>query len=276
MTTLPPEPTVPSDPEPHRHRQVAESFGVDAERYDRARPRYPDGLIERVAAACPGGDILDVGCGTGIAARQFAAAGCRVLGVEPDARMAEFARRTGVDVEDGTFEDWDPAGRSFDAVVAGQAWHWVDPVAGPAKAARLLRPGGRLTVFGHVIAPPSPVSEAQIDALRRVAPDSPFAVQGPSSASDAVAIYEAMFAKFVEGMRAVDEFGEPEQWRFEWERSYTRAEWLDLVPSTGALTRLSRDQLDEVSARIGAAIDAVGGSFRMPYVTLAASASLTA
>ncbi|MGW3626958.1 methyltransferase domain-containing protein [Streptomyces sp. NPDC000880] len=32
---------------------------------------------------------LDVGCGTGIAARQFQAVGCRVLGVEPDARMAD-------------------------------------------------------------------------------------------------------------------------------------------------------------------------------------------
>src|SRR5438034_7383317 len=27
-----------SEPEPHRHRQVAESFGTDAERYDRTRP----------------------------------------------------------------------------------------------------------------------------------------------------------------------------------------------------------------------------------------------
>jgi hypothetical protein len=33
------------------------------------------------------------------------------------------------------FEDWDPAGRTFDSVIAAQAWHWVDPVAGAAKAA---------------------------------------------------------------------------------------------------------------------------------------------
>src|SRR3954447_15322634 len=88
--------------------------------------------------------------GTGIAARQFRAAGCTVLGVEPDARMAEFARRSGVEVDVATFEAWDPAGRHFDAVVAGTAWHWVDPVAGAAKAARVLRPGGRLAPFHHV------------------------------------------------------------------------------------------------------------------------------
>src|SRR5258708_16201220 len=71
--------------EPHQHRQVAESFGSDAERYDRARPNYPGALVERIVAASPGLDVLDVGCGTGIAARQFQAAGRRVLGVDPAA-----------------------------------------------------------------------------------------------------------------------------------------------------------------------------------------------
>ena len=71
---------------------MAQSFGSDPERYDRARPSYPAALVERVIAASPGRDVLDVGCGTGIVARQFQAAGCSVLGVEPDARMAGHAR----------------------------------------------------------------------------------------------------------------------------------------------------------------------------------------
>mgnify|MGYP004495330689 CR=1 FL=1 len=132
MPTLPSAPAPRPESQPHQHRQVAESFGSDPERYDRTRPRYPDAMVERIVAASPGPDVLDVGCGTGIAARQFQAAGCRVLGVDPDARMAEQARRHGVEVEVATFEAWDPAGRTFDAVVAGQAWHWVDPVAGLA------------------------------------------------------------------------------------------------------------------------------------------------
>jgi SAM-dependent methyltransferase len=114
MPTIP-----PSGNEPHQHRQVAESFGTDAERYDRTRPHYPDAMVERIIAASPGPDVLDVGCGTGIEARQFQAAGCKVLGVEPDVRMADFARHSGVEVEVATFEAWDPAGRNFDAVVAG-------------------------------------------------------------------------------------------------------------------------------------------------------------
>jgi len=133
---------------------MAQSFGVDPERYDQTRPGYPDAMVQAIVAASPGPDVLDVGIGTGIAARQFQAAGCRVLGVEPDARMAAFARRSGLEVETTTFEAWDPAGRAFDAVVSGQTWHWVDPTAGAAKGAEALAPGGRLAVFWNVDQPP--------------------------------------------------------------------------------------------------------------------------
>ena len=78
---------------------MAESFGSDVERYDRTRPRYPPALVDRIVAESAGTDLLDVGCGTGIEARAFQAAGCTVLGVEPDARMARFAGRSGVNVE---------------------------------------------------------------------------------------------------------------------------------------------------------------------------------
>src|SRR5208283_5405168 len=174
MPTLPPGQARLSGRKPHHYRQIAESFGSDAERYDRARPRYPNALVQRIVAASPGPDLLDVGCGTGIEARQFQAAGCNVLGVEPDARMADFARRSGIEVEVATFEAWDPAGREFDAVVAGTAWHWVDPVAGAAKAAQVLRPAGLLAAFWHVFQLPPGVWEALAAVFQRVAPDSPF------------------------------------------------------------------------------------------------------
>jgi SAM-dependent methyltransferase len=274
-TTPRPEPP-PAPPEPHHARQVAESFGADPERYDRARPRYPGALVDRIVAASPGPAVLDVGCGTGIAARQFQAAGCTVLGVDPDPRMAEFARRAGVAAEVATFEAWDPAGRAFDAVVAGQSWHWVDPVAGAAKAARVLRPGGRLAVFGHVYETPPGVAAALQAALTRVAPDSPFAARpaaGAPTARTALDMYQAMFARAADGIRAAGGFGEPEQWRFDWELAYTREEWLDLLPTTGTLTQLGPGQLAEVLGAVGAAIDEAGGRLTMPCTTLAASAA---
>ena len=105
------EPELPL-PELHKARPMAESFGTDAEGYDQARPGYPEALAARIVAGSPGLDVLDVGTGTGIAARQFQAAGCTVLGVEPDTRMAEFARAHGLAVEVATFEALHRAERS--------------------------------------------------------------------------------------------------------------------------------------------------------------------
>ncbi|GAA3477129.1 class I SAM-dependent methyltransferase [Streptomyces yanii] len=269
MPTIPPARACPSGSEPHQYRQAAESFGTDAERYDRARPRYPDAMVDRIVAGSPGPDVLDVGCGTGIAARQFQAAGCRVLGVEPDARMADLARRLGVEVDVATFEDWDPVGRSFDAVVAGQAWHWIDPLAGAAKAAQVLRPGGRLAAFWNVFQLPPVVAEAVATVCRRVMPDSPFNFQAVTR--PALDGYQVLFTKAADGIREVCGFSEPEQWRFDWEWSYTRDTWLDQMPTQGAFTRLPSDRLAEVLEGVGAAIDSMGGSFTMRYATVAVS-----
>ena len=259
----------PQVPEIHRDRRVAESFGGDAERYDRARPDYPDALVRRIIAASPGRNVLDVGCGTGIEARQFRAAGCTVLGVEPDARMAEFARGSGVEVEVATLEAWDPAGRKFDAVIAGTAWHWVDPVAGAAKAARVLRPGGLIAPFHHVFQTPPAILDALASAYQKVAPDSPVNLSSLKQALDA---YQALFDKIADGIRQARGFSEPEQWEFGWERTYTRDEWLDQLPTQGHLNLLPPDKLAEVLAGVGAAIDAMGGSFTMPYTTVAVTA----
>src|SRR5580693_4657176 len=263
---MPAEPAS-SGPRIHQRRRVAESFGTDVGRYDRTRPAYPGALVEAIIAASPGADILDVGCGTGIEARQFQAAGCAVLGVEPDPRMAEFARRTGIEVEVATFEAWHSAGRRFDAVIAGTAWHWVDPVAGATKAAHVLRPGGLLAPFNHVFQAPPEVIDALDRACRRA--DSPVNLQPLKQALDT---FQAQFGKIADGIRAAGGFSEPERWRFGWERTYTRDEWLDQLPTSGALTQLPPDKLAEVLDGVGAAIDALGGSITVPYTTVAVTA----
>ncbi|MFH8462474.1 class I SAM-dependent methyltransferase [Streptomyces sp. NPDC017991] len=269
MPTLPREQPESSPAQPHDVRRMAESFGVDAQRYDQARPGYPDTLISRIVAASPGPDVLDVGCGTGIAARQFQAAGRTVLGIEPDARMADFARARGLRVEVATFEAWQPAGRTFDAVVAAQSWHWVDPVAGVVKAARVLRPGGLLAIFGHAYEPPVEVAEPFAAAYRLAAPGSPLNGQPARRPLD---FYQAGYAKFADKIRETGQFNAPEQWQFDWEQSYTRDQWLDLLPTTGGLTQLRPDQLVRILDAVGSAIDSLGGRFTMNYTTLATTA----
>jgi SAM-dependent methyltransferase len=271
MTTLPAEPPQAPAADALRQRQVAESFGTDAKRYDRSRPSYPDAMVSRIVAESPGRDVLDAGCGTGISARLFQAAGCRVLGVDPDARMADLARLSGLDVEVATFEEWDAAGRTFDAVIAGQAWHWVDMIAGAAKAAAVLRPGGRLAVFWNAFDPPAELREAFGQVYQRVVPDSRMAAgfwSRPASTG-----YLTMCDRAADGMRQAGSFGEPQTWRFNWSRPYTRDEWLDQVPTFGGHTLLPPEVQAELVAGIGAAVDAGGGAFTMDYATLVATAA---
>ncbi|AEW99606.1 methyltransferase type 11 (plasmid) [Streptantibioticus cattleyicolor NRRL 8057 = DSM 46488] len=248
----------------HALRDAARSYGTDAERYDRTRPRYPDALVERVIAAAPDRDVLDVGAGTGIAGLAFQAAGCTVLGVEPDPRMAELARRKGLEVEVATFEGWDPAGRTFGALVSGTAWHWIDPVAGAAKAATALRPGGRLALFWNAFRPAPQVARAFGAVYARVLPDLPVlqrAMAGPDS-------HAGMVATASDGIARTGAFGAVEQWRFDWSRPYTRDQWLDQVPTFGGNGQLPPDRLDALLTGIGDAVDAMGGGFTMDYTAL--------
>ena len=248
-------------------RQVAEGFGANAERYDRARPSYPRAMVDQILAASPGRRVLDVGCGTGIAARLFQAAGAEVLGIDPDERMAAQARQRGLEVEVARIEDWDPAGREFDAVVAGQAWHWVDPVAGARRAAQALRPGGRLAVFWNAFRPPPGLGEAMAAVMARVAPDAPMqGLPGPDG-------YARLGDRAASGIRETGAFIKNiEQWRFDWERPYNRDEWLAQVPTFGGNNRLPADTLGEILAGIGVVVDAAGGQFTMGYTTVVTTA----
>ncbi|WP_436519696.1 class I SAM-dependent methyltransferase [Actinoplanes sp. HUAS TT8] len=255
----------------YQFRQAAESFGVDAARYDRTRPPYPVALLERILDATPGRRVLNAGCGTGIEARQLRDLGCDLLVVEPDPRMADFARATGIEVEVAKIEDWEPAGRTFDLVTAGTAWHWIDPLAGAAKAAEVLPPGGRLAPFWHTFKLPDEVVATFAEVFERLVPNSPFAMGRPTPGSPLDG-YRAILTAAADGIRAAGGFGEPEQWHVDWERTYTRDEYLDQLPTSGALTRLPAEQLAEISAAVGAGIDRLGGAFTMSYVSVAVTA----
>jgi SAM-dependent methyltransferase len=255
-------PTLP----PHAVREVAENFGADAERYDRTRPSYPAALVAAIVGTIPGPDVLDVGSGTGIAARQFAAAGCRVLGVEPDRRMADWARARGLPVEIGRIEDWDAAGRTFDAVVAGQTWHWVDPVAGAARAASVLRPGGRLALFWNAHQPPAELGESFLQVYRDVIPEFPV-LQAAGPGADP---YGTMAATAEDGIRAAGTLTRPERWRFGWQHEYTRDAWLDQVPTHGGINQFPPERVQALLDGLGAAI---GERFTMPYATVVLTAA---
>jgi hypothetical protein len=86
-------------------------------------------------------------------------------------------------------------------------------------------------------------------------------------------VYVMMCGKAAAGMGEASAFGDPEHWRYEWERTYTRDEWLDQVPTFGGYTQLPPVKQQGLLAGIGAAIDAAGGGFTMRYTTVAVTAA---
>ena len=76
-------------------------------------------------------------------------------------------------------------------------------------------------------------------------------------------------------MRETRAFGDPEHWRFDWDRFYSRDEWLDLLPTSGAFTRLPPDKLADLLDGAGAAIDAVGSGFIVRYTAVVVTAART-
>ncbi|MBN6037015.1 bifunctional 2-polyprenyl-6-hydroxyphenol methylase/3-demethylubiquinol 3-O-methyltransferase UbiG [Amycolatopsis sp. 195334CR] len=96
--------------------------------------------------------VLDAGCGNGYFSRMLAGRGARVVGIEPAARMVEFAREQGEGV---TYHQADltrlpELGEEFDAVVCSMVLMAI-PDWRPAMRACVdaLRPGG-LFVFAVV------------------------------------------------------------------------------------------------------------------------------
>jgi SAM-dependent methyltransferase len=241
-------------------RSRAESFGAVAARYDRVRPSYPPALVDALLAD-GAQSVLDVGCGTGIASALFVARGCAVLGVEVDARMADLARAKGLEVEVARFEDWRALGRRFDLVTSAQAWHWIDPEAGPVRAAQALAEGGRIGVFWNFGDPPSQVRELLAPIYARL---------GPSVES-----YSVLFGNrddraqtTVAGIAQSGAFGPSQTRTFAWSKRYDTAGWLDQLSTHSDHCALAPTQRRRLYAAVGDAIDAIGGSFEMSYETV--------
>jgi 2-polyprenyl-6-hydroxyphenyl methylase / 3-demethylubiquinone-9 3-methyltransferase len=106
-------------------------------------------LTERRSLAPAGLRALDIGCGGGFLAEEFARVGCRVVGVDPSAVSIETARRhaadTGLDVDYrvGSGEQLPVADGEFDLAYCCDVLEHVTDLDGVvSEIARALRPEG--------------------------------------------------------------------------------------------------------------------------------------
>lgn len=118
---------------------------------DGVDPEYEEQIIPlAIAELGECRTVLDIGCGDGQISRVLAAAGSRVVGVDPTWNQISVARRRngGANFVRAAADALPFAGSSFDAAVACLVFEHIDAIdAAIAEVARILRPGGRFSFF---------------------------------------------------------------------------------------------------------------------------------
>lgn len=129
----------------------ATSFGSVAATYDRARPSYPQALVDWLAPQ-EAKVVVDAGAGTGKLTAALLAPGRRIVAVDPDpAMLSQLAQRfPGVDGRAGRGEELPLENDSVDLVVFAQAWHWADPATACAEVARVLQIDGAIGLIWNI------------------------------------------------------------------------------------------------------------------------------
>jgi ubiquinone/menaquinone biosynthesis C-methylase UbiE len=236
-----------------KRSEQAASFDRAAEVYERARPDYPAEAVDWMLP--PGAKtVLDLGAGTGKLTRALAARGLEVFAVDPSSNMLDQLRAAipGATVSVGTAEDIPLADASVDAIVVGQAWHWVDQDAALPSVARVLRPGGTLGLVWNI-------RDDRVPWVQRLTQ----------------VMHQAEGEIFMEtGHIERGPFGEIEEKDFEWSRDFTRDGLIDLLRSRSYFITADATEQASIIAGVNQLLDTdpdVGGltSWSMPYVTRA-------
>ncbi|WP_072738739.1 class I SAM-dependent methyltransferase [Rhodococcus triatomae] len=221
------------------------SFGEAATAYETGRPDYPQDFVDEVLPPAPS-LVADVGAGTGKLTRVVRRTGRDVVAVDPDARMLERLSAASPEVRTrvGTGESLPLPDASVDAVVFGQAWHWVDPPRAAAEAARVLRASGPLVLLWNI----RDLRDGFARTLAELIGDSPAEtlIDGPGPVVPAP-------------------FGPLEHLTVDWVREMTTGQLLEMVASRSTLIDASVAERNRILAAVREMTG--GGPVRLPYVT---------
>ncbi|MFC6156074.1 class I SAM-dependent methyltransferase [Kribbella jiaozuonensis] len=240
---------------------LRQTFGEDAELYDRVRPTYPPELFDDLAGIV--GDhprVLEIGPGTGQATSAMVDRGWPVTAVElsPDLAGVLKRRLPGIEVIVADFDTWDLPAQTFELVVSATAFHWLDPATRMQRCVDVLRPGGALAVVStHHVAGGSEQLFADVQSCYdRFTDDA--TTDGLPAADDV--------PNDPEGIERSGLFGSVEFRRYVWDVDYSAAQYLELLSSYSGHRALTIERRDRLYDCIGARIEAAGGSITKRYL----------
>jgi SAM-dependent methyltransferase len=221
-------------------------FGKTSSDYAKHRIGFPDRFFERLfkdGIAAVGDRVLDLGTGTGTIARGFAKRGCLVTALDRSDALLEQARvlahEAGADIRFvlARAEETCLPSATFDAVIAGQCWHWFDRPRAALEARRLLVPAGRLAIAHFDWLPlPGNVVEA---TEKLICAHNP-----PWDGDDGTGIHPRWFADFSQAG-----FADIESFSFDVDVPYSHAGWLGRIrASSGVAASLPPDAVERFNA----------------------------
>ncbi|MBB5851394.1 methyltransferase domain-containing protein [Amycolatopsis umgeniensis] len=99
----------------------------------------------------PGSAVIDVGCGTGLAASELSSRGFRAVGVDLSPEMIDEARRRSPETDFLVGDAYAlPVDVGFAGYRADKVFHELaEPELALVEARRVLLPGGRIVLSGH-------------------------------------------------------------------------------------------------------------------------------
>lgn len=134
---------------------AAGRFSTVSPNYQLYRPEPPAAMHEallRLAKVPRPGLVVDLGCGTGISTRPWAAHAERVIGIDPSPEMVSEARRntseSGVEYRTGAGGVTGLEDGAVDILTCSSSIHWMDPQPTFDEITRVLRPGGVFGAYG--------------------------------------------------------------------------------------------------------------------------------
>ena len=130
------------------------TFGKVSDTYDKTRPSYPPSFVLdaiETAKMTNQSSILEIGCGNGIATRQFAPHCKKLTAIDRSSELIEVARKNtekfqNVELHVTSFENYNTT-EKFDIIICATAWHWLDEKTKYQKVHSLLNENGFLILL---------------------------------------------------------------------------------------------------------------------------------